>query len=74
MQFLSEYGVGVFPDLNGENGEEAEVDGRMISSHEEARAFQVVGTVSEKTDKDRPYVLEEYLVSTSSIKSCPVKC
>ena len=32
--------------------------------HSGAPAFQVVGTVSDTCDEDRPHVLEEYKVST----------
>ncbi|XP_026211397.1 adenylate kinase 7b isoform X2 [Anabas testudineus] len=60
-KFLSDYVVGAFADPDGDNEEEEEEEGRMISNHDGARAFQVVGTVSEKSDEDRTYVLEAYL-------------
>nr|XP_020471348.1 adenylate kinase 7 [Monopterus albus] len=54
---LSEYVASFDPDGEIETDDEE----RTISSHSRAGAFQVVGTIADKSDEDRPYVLEEYL-------------
>lgn len=68
LQFLSECVVGAPVDPDGET--ETEEEERMNSNFP---AFQVVGSISDQSDENGPYVLEEYLVSISSNKSCQVK-
>ncbi|XP_022606495.1 adenylate kinase 7 [Seriola dumerili] len=58
-KFVSECVVGTSVDPDGEM--ETEEEERMKSNNSGAAAFQVVGSVSEKSDEDRPHVLEEYL-------------
>ncbi|XP_056249717.1 adenylate kinase 7 [Seriola aureovittata] len=58
-KFVSECVVGTSVDPDGEM--ESEEEERMKSNSSRATAFQVVGSVSEKSDEDRPHVLEEYL-------------
>ncbi|XP_028995879.1 adenylate kinase 7 [Betta splendens] len=53
-KFLSGCFLGAFPNTG-----ESEEEGR-ISSVNGTRAFQIVGTISEESDEERPYVLEEY--------------
>ncbi|XP_044023748.1 adenylate kinase 7 isoform X2 [Siniperca chuatsi] len=75
-KFLSEFVVGAPTDPDGEMETEKEEEG-AISNHSGAGAFHVVGTVSDKFDEDRPYVLEEYLHLNrgellSKLKDCDV--
>lgn len=53
----------------GEEEEEKEVDEEMEEEEVEEerlkqKAFEIVGTVCEGSEEDRPHVLEEYCVST----------
>ncbi|XP_045919021.1 adenylate kinase 7 isoform X1 [Micropterus dolomieu] len=70
-KFLSEFVVRTPVDSEGEEEE------KVISNPSGAGAFHVVGTVSDKLDEDRPYVLEEYLHLNrdellSKLKECDV--
>ncbi|XP_071327324.1 adenylate kinase 7 isoform X2 [Trachinotus anak] len=58
---LSECAVGAPVDPDGERETEEEEEERMMSNHSGAAAFQMVGSVSEKSVEETPYVLEEYL-------------
>ncbi|XP_026186698.1 adenylate kinase 7 isoform X2 [Mastacembelus armatus] len=58
-KFLSEYVTSA--DADGEVETEAEQEGKMVTNHSGAEVFHVVGSVSDKSDEHRPYVLEEYL-------------
>lgn len=61
--------VGAPVDPTGELETEEEEERVISSEHGGVGAFHVVGT-ADRFDEDRPYVLEEYLVST--YKSCPI--
>ena len=74
VQFLSECVVGapVGPDGEMEAEEEEEEEGRVLSHRSGARAFHLVGTVSDTFAEDRSHVLEEYMVRT--VKLSPASC
>lgn len=63
MQFLSEYVAGASVDDGEAEAEEEE------TQQSRAPAFQVIGTVSEESDEERPHVLE---CSVSTITSAKV--
>ncbi|KAK2825840.1 hypothetical protein Q5P01_020054 [Channa striata] len=58
-KYLSECFVGALSNHDEEMGEEGEEE-RAVPSQNLTPAFQVVGTVSERLDEDRPDVMEEY--------------
>jgi len=63
VQFLCERVIGA-------PAEEEEEEEEQVSHLSGGAAFQVVGTVSDRSNEDRPHVLEEYLVG-ELIQTCP---
>ncbi|XP_049452214.1 adenylate kinase 7 isoform X3 [Epinephelus fuscoguttatus] len=55
-KFLCECVVGATVDPDGQ----VDTMEDTVVTHSRARAFHIVGTVSDRCDEDRPYVLEEY--------------
>ncbi|KAL7379819.1 hypothetical protein ABVT39_006530 [Epinephelus coioides] len=55
-KFLCECVVGATVDPDGQ----VDTMEDTVVTHSRARAFHIVGTISDRCDEDRPYVLEEY--------------